>query len=89
MTLQRGAAGAAVTVKGASTQYRADQLLGGIIQGDRRVEILADEIAAAAWPAPPKKNDRLTIDGVVTTLQGAEALFEGATCIGYRLWVRG
>ena len=40
----------------------------GLMQGDRRVTITDHEIAAASWPGPPRKADRVVIDGAVTAV---------------------
>lgn len=88
MTLTR-LNGPAVTVLGHARDYRPEELVGGIQQGDLRVEIGADEVAAAGWPAPPRKMDRLTVDGRTYTVQGASAVQDGATLAGWSLWVRG
>lgn len=81
--------GASVTVQGLPYQYAPRDLVGGLMQGDQRVEILNDEIAAAGWPGPPGKPDRLLIDGRTSTLQGARPICEGSGLIGWSLWVRG
>jgi hypothetical protein len=78
-----------VVVYGEDRGYSPDQLLGGIIQGDRKVTISNTEIAAASWPGPPKKGDFLTVDGVQTALQGAVTEYEGSTILAHILWIRG
>jgi hypothetical protein len=78
-----------VVVYGEDRGYKPDQLLGGIIQGDRKVTISNAEISAAAWPGPPKKGDFLTVDGVQTALQGAVTEYEGTTVLAHILWIRG
>lgn len=40
----------------------------GLMQGDRRVTITNHEIAAAGWPGPPRKSDRVVIAGAVTAV---------------------
>jgi hypothetical protein len=55
--------------------------------GNQSVRINNDEIAAAAWPAPPRRNDRVIFDGMPRTLQGADPVYEGAKLIGWTLWV--
>jgi hypothetical protein len=92
MTLSRlvtDGAPVAVTPTGYARDYRPEELVGGIMQGDIRVEIGADEIAAAAWPAPPRKPDRLVVDGRTYTVQGATAVYDGPTLAGWSLWARG
>jgi hypothetical protein len=78
-----------VTVYGEDRGYRPDQLLGGVIQGDRKVTISNAEIAAAGWSGPPKKGDFLTVDGVQTALQGAVTEYEGTVILAHILWIRG
>ena len=91
MTLRRGPSTAPVTVAltGFAREYRPEELQGAVQQGDWRVEILDDEIAAAGWPGPPGKPDKLTIGGAVFTVQGAMEVNVGGQRIGWSLWVRG
>lgn len=88
MTLAR-LNGPSVSLIGYARDYRPEELVGGIAQGDVRVEIGADEIAAASWPAPPRKTDRVTVDGRTYTIQGASAVYDGPTLAGYSIWARG
>lgn len=57
-----------VTVYGRSKNYAANELIGGIVAGDSEVTITNAEIAAAQWPGPPRKDDRIIIDGKPRTL---------------------
>ena len=68
--------------------YSPQQVNPPITQGDGRLAILNDEIAAAAWPAPIETTVA-TIDGVAWTVLGAERIFDGPLLIGWSLWVRG
>lgn len=78
-----------VTVSGYPRAYSPGELLGGVQQGDVRIEILNDEIAAASWPAPPRNPDRVVMDSRTYTVIGAFPIFEGTAVIGWSLWVRG
>lgn len=95
MTLRRPLPGAipptyqAVTVQGFQRAYRPEQLTGGLHQGDALVAICANEIAAAAWPSPPRPQDQMLIDGQTWLVQGSQSLYDGAECVGYDLWIRG
>ena len=80
--------GASVTVRGYPRSYQPHELVGGLMQGDQRVEILVEEIEAASWPAPPVKPDRLSLDGGDAMVMAATPVCEGETVIGYSLWVR-
>jgi hypothetical protein len=91
MSLRRAATPAAlvVTVSGYPRAYNPGELTAGVQQGDVRVEILNDEVAAAGWPAPPRNPDRLVMDARTYTVMGAFPIYEGAAVIGWSLWVRG
>ena len=78
-----------VQVLGYPRAYQPGELTAGVQQGDVRVEILHDEIAAATWPAPPRNPDRLTLDARTYTVLGAFPLYEGSVLIGWQLWCRG
>ncbi|WP_207479567.1 hypothetical protein [Arenibaculum pallidiluteum] len=78
-----------VTVKGVADGYKPAELVGGIVQGDRQVTISNAEIAAAAWPGPPKKGDFVMIDGVQTAVQGVETKHLATDILAHVLWVRG
>ena len=78
------------TVYGKARGYHPTELVGGVIQGDRRIRIAQADLdtatAAGTWPGgPPKKNDFL--DG--GTVQGAEPLHVAAVLVGFVVWVRG
>jgi hypothetical protein len=91
MSLRRAATPAAIAVQvlGYPRAYNPGELLAGVQQGDVRVEITNDEIAAAAWPAPPRNPDRLTMDARTYTVLGAFPVYEGSALIGWQLWCRG
>ena len=72
-------------VYGRSRFYQPTELVGLVVQGDRKVRIAQRDIAAAGWPGPPKKGDFL--DG--GAVQGAEPLYEAETLVGFVVWVRG
>lgn len=69
--------------------YRADELVGAIQQGDRQVQMSNVEIAAANWPAPPKRMDVVMIDGKRTTVQSAETVKLRGKIAKYVVQVRG
>ena len=91
MTLRRQATPTSpiVTVTGFLRAYQPGELQAGVQQGDVRIEIGADEITAALWPAPPRNPDRLTVDGRTYTVLGAQPIHEGSRLIGYSIWGRG
>ena len=61
----------------------------GLQQGDRHVTITNHEIAAAAWPGPPRKGDRVLIGGATTTVQSVETRQHRAAIDRHILVVRG
>ena len=91
MTLSRISTGApvAVTVVGTLRLFNPQDLTGAVKQGDARIEIGHDEIAAASWPHPPSSPDQVLVDGQTYSVQGAMPVCEGPTIIGWSLHVRG
>lgn len=79
-----------VTVLGFRRAYRPDQIAGSIMQGDWTLEILNDEIVENSWPGPPISGDEVQDSTTATyAVEGAEAIYEATTLIGYRLHIRG
>jgi hypothetical protein len=78
-----------VTVKGVAQAYAPGEIVGGIAQGDQRVTISDAGIAASAWPGPPRKGDRIVIDGRTWTVQGCESKYLTASILAHVLWCRG
>lgn len=74
---------------GYSRGFKAQELVGGIIQGDREVVVGNAEIAAASWPGPPRKGDLVIIDGITATIQGVLTMYDGADRAAHIMWVRG
>jgi hypothetical protein len=94
MTLQRLVKGSSgierqVSLLGYPHGFEADQMAGDVRQGDQLVETLHDELQAVAWPDRPKAPDKLLFDDRTWTLVDATPLYDGALCIGWRLWIRG
>lgn len=85
------AGGAAVTVLAhVNLMPRYTDIPGSnVVQPRQSIEILNDEIAAASWPAPPSKPDRIQIDGRTSVIQNAHPVYEGATLIGWSIFVEG
>ena len=79
-----------VTVTGFLRSYRPDQIAGALQQGDWALEICNFEIAAAAWPGPPRPGDEI-LDGSAAgyAVIGAAPVYEGGDVIGHTLSLRG
>jgi hypothetical protein len=79
-----------VTVMGYLVMFKPDAVgTGSVMQGDATVSILNNEILACAWPGPPRQRDQMVIDGRIWSVQGSTPLWEGTTCIGHDIYVRG
>lgn len=91
MTLRRISSGAPVTVSvvGALRMFNPDDLTGAVKQATAQIKIGHDEIVAASWPHPPRSPDQVLADGVSYTIEGAAPVCEGATIIGWTLFVGG
>lgn len=78
------------TVKGKVHHYRPDELIGGIVQGDRRVTIAPSSLTGTEWAGVvPRKGDFVTIDGADAAVQGCEVRRIGDEAARYEIWVRG
>jgi hypothetical protein len=94
MTLRRpnpasGSPPADLRVQAYLYPFSPQLIAGPIKQGDAQVQMLNDEIAAAGWPGPPGAGDWLVIDGKTWQIEGANAVYDGSTALGFNLWVRG
>lgn len=78
-----------VSVYGTAKNYAPDQLVGAIIQGDTEVTLTNKEIAAAQWPGPPQKDDKIIIDGRQRNVMAVEPKYLGTEVLVYILQVRG
>ncbi len=92
MTLARPA-GASVIVRGKRRRPKgagADPLVGAQAQNLIQIRISNAEIAAAAWPGPPRKGDRLTMAGRQYTLEAdADTRWRDGVVLGHYLLVKG
>lgn len=78
-----------VALKARVSGFAPDELVGEIKQGDRRVVIANAEIAAAAWPGPPKIGDRLIVSGKIFTIGAVDTRKLGDEIAGHWLTVKG
>jgi hypothetical protein len=92
VTLRRLTTGAPVDVvcMARVDQFQPQEMVGGITQGDRKVILSNDEIAAKSWPGPPRKGDQLiTPGGRTTTVQAAATIYVKSAPVRHDLQVRG
>jgi len=71
--------------------YGADELVGDVVQGDRRVILLAEDVYAHRFPVPVRRNDRLLIAGEELNVEAVDdntRRISGAL-MAYELRVRG
>lgn len=79
-----------VTVYGVAQGFKPEEFSGDVIRGDQRIQISNAEIAAAAWPGPPRKGDKIVVDGRAWVLRAdAETKFLGDAALAHVLHVRG
>lgn len=78
-----------VAVKARVAGFDTKDLVGDIRQGDRQVVIGNAEIAAAAWPGPPARGDRVLIVGLPFTIVSVDTRKIGDEIAGHWLAVRG
>lgn len=80
-----------VSLRAFMRQFRPDEIVpgSGLIQGDRMVIIGTAAIDAAQWPAPPRRDDKLLIDGRLLNVQAVEIRHIGGVVERYDMVVRG
>ena len=71
------------------TGYTPDELVGGIIQGDQRAIVLAEDVAAGAIPLPLKTGDKLVYMGRVLNVQFLALRRVAGETIAYDITARG
>lgn len=74
-----------VALSGTLRGYSAQELQGGVLQGDALVVL----DAATGALGVPRRGDFLVVDGRTWAVQGAVQRAVGATVVGYDVWVRG
>jgi len=78
-----------VSLTAAIHDFKPGDIRDGYRQGDRQAEILADEITAAGWAAPPLPDDSLVTSDATLVVIAVYPVRIGAESGGWRLWVRG
>ncbi len=79
-----------VEVRGVVRDYRPEELIGAVQQGDRQVIISNGEILARQWPGPPRINDKIVRDATkALNVEAAETRKLGDAAALHILRVRG
>lgn len=87
-----------VTVRIRMDDYRPDEIVGGIVQGDSRVILSPSQIIAASWggtPADgtdgrvPAKNDHLIVAGRIRVVQAGVPFYMDGQLVRIELHVSG
>lgn len=60
------------TVRARVIDYTAAELIGGIVQGDRRLIVLAEDLIAAQVPLNLRKGDRVVVRGKELNIEGVD-----------------
>lgn len=91
-TLRRSATGAAdvdVSVRAFLAHASRQPLAGTVVQMEREARISNAEIAAAAWPGPPRAGDRLIVGSTTFHVQAVDSLKDAGVVALHVLTVRG
>jgi hypothetical protein len=80
-----------VSLRVFARQFRAQEIVAGssLQQGDRQVIAHASEIDAAQWPAPPRRDDKLLLEGRLLNVQSVETVRVGERVERYNMVCRG
>jgi hypothetical protein len=78
-----------VSVRAAVRGYRPHELVGPIVQGDRRVILSPTEMQRAQWTWPPRTNDKCLIEGKQFTVQAVDPIKIAGALVRIELQVRG
>ena len=72
----------AVVVRAFVRGFTADELVGGIKQGDRAMHIAPSKLEAKGWADAPRKPDQVVIAGSTATVQSCETRrLRGVPCL--------
>ena len=92
VTLRRMSAGVTVELncRAFVRDYRPDELIGGVVQGDTSVVISPSQLAGTAFEnSPPVQNDKVVIGGRVRNIQLADPVVLDDQRVRINLQVRG
>lgn len=71
--------------------YAPQEIVGTVVQGDRKLIVLAQDLIDAQFALPVKRNDKAVIRGVEVNIEAADDSTRrfGTELIAYELQVRG
>lgn len=80
-----------VTVRARVMGLSEAELAGGITQDNQVLLMLAEDLTAAQFPAPPRKGDQVVVRGRTAAVEFVDPLTRsiGGTSIAFRVRVRG
>ena len=90
VTVSRGAT-TATNIHARVVGYEPAELVGGIVQGDRKAILLYADLVATSFPLPIVKTDRITWNGRVMSVMSADDATRraGAVTVAIEVQVRG
>lgn len=89
ITLQRLSPVSSATVRAFVRGYRAEELTGGIQQGDTLVILSPTTLAAGGWAGLPKRGDKTLIDARLRNVEIADPVRINGEVVRVNLTVRG
>lgn len=74
-----------------ATEFRPDQLVGDVQQGDQHVILLAEDVEYRQFPVPILKGDKLLLNGRETNVEAPDINTRrvGEVLVAYEIRVRG
>lgn len=79
-----------VTARGKATPFSAGELIGGILQGDQKVIVLASDLVGTGFRLPVLATDRVVVRGVELRIINPSARkAPDGTVVAYELQCRG
>lgn len=93
-TLQRLTSGVTVANSAACRamvrNYKPDELVGAIVQGDTMAVISPTDLTAASWPSNTvRTGDKIVVQGRRRNIEAAEPIYMAGTLVRVNLQVRG
>lgn len=73
------------------TDFHADELVGSLQQGDRKLIVLAKDLEARQWPVPPRKGDKAIVRGKTLNVEAVDDSTRrvGGVIVAYEIAARG